>query len=153
MAEIIKSEDLPADVASNAMSGMWVDGANARAARVAPCLVAAEVTEDQLAEAKLVLIGAVTRWSQTGSGAFQQKTVGPTSVTVDTRQRGGYNLWPAEIAQLQDICKNGAVSRAFSIDTVSCGGYHSPICSIYFGGVCSCGVSIAGQPIYEQQCD
>ncbi len=151
MTEIIKSVDLPDDVASNAMSAVWVDGANARASRVAPCLAAEypPPTEDQLAEAKLVLIGAVTRWSQAGSGAFQSKTVGPTSITVDTRQRGGFNLWPSEITQLQDICKNGP-SKAFSIDTVPCVTYHSPICSVYFGGVCSCGASLAGQPIYEQ---
>lgn len=154
MATIIEPGDLPADVASNAMAAIWVDGANARASRVAPCLASTDPapTDDQVAEAKLVLIGAVTRWSQAGSGAFQQKTVGPTSITVDTRQRGGFNLWPSEISQLQDICKNGP-SKAFSVDTVPCGGYHSPICSVYFGGVCSCGADLSGQPIYEQPCD
>lgn len=155
MAAIIFVEDLPADVAANAMAAVWVDGANARASRVAPCLAATEEpfpTEDQMAEARLVLIGAVTRWSQAGSGSFQAKTVGPASITVDTRQRGGFNLWPSEITQLQDICK-AASSKAFAIDTVSCGGYHSPICSVYFGGTCSCGADIAGLPIYEQPCD
>lgn len=152
MAEIIDSSDLPADVAENAMSDTWVVGANARASRVAPCLAATDPapTEDQLAEAKLVLIGAVIRWAQAGSGAFQSQTVGAFGVTVDTRQRGGFNLWPSEISQLQDICKNGAESKAFSIDTVPCGGFHSPICSLYFGGSsCSCGADIACQPIYE----
>lgn len=153
MAEIITSDDLPDDVASNTMVDTWVDGANARASRVAPCLAAAAdppPTEDQLAEAKLVLIGAVIRWSQAGAGAFQSQTVGPFGVTVDTRQRGGFQLWPSEIIQLQDICKNGSESSAYSFDTVPCGGYHSPICSIYFGGACSCGASLAWQPIYEQ---
>ena len=133
------------------MADTWVAGANARASRVAPCLASEDPvpTDDQLAEAKLVLIGAVIRWSQAGSGAFQSQTVGAFGVTVDTRQRGGFNLWPSEISQLQDICKNGSESKAFSIDTVPCGGYHSPICSLYFGGVCSCGADIACQPIYE----
>lgn len=151
MAAIIDVEDLPTDVAANAMAAVWVDGANARASRVAPCLAATEEpfpTEDQIAEARLVLIGAVTRWSQTGSGAFQSKTVGPFGVTVDTRQRGGFNLWPSEITQLQEICKNSS-AKAFSIDTVPCDGYHSPICSVYFGGACSCGAVLSGQPIYE----
>lgn len=147
MAEIIKSTDLPADVASNAMVDLWVDGANARASRVAPCLVA-EPTEDQIAEAKLILIGAVTRWSQAGAGAVQSQTMGPWSQTLDTRQRGGFNLWPSEITQLQDICKSTSESKAFSIDTVGCGSVHSPACSIYFGGGCSCGASIAGEAIY-----
>lgn len=97
----------------------------------------------------MVLIGAVTRWAQAGSGALQSQTAGPFGVTMDTRQRGGYVLRPPEITHLQDICKDGSKSSAFSVDTVSCGGYHSPICSVYFGGECSCGVVIAGQPIYE----
>lgn len=70
-------------------------------------------------------------------------------MTLDTRQRGGFNLWPSEITQLQDICKNGAESMAYAVDTVRSGCCHSPICSVYFGGACSCGASIATQPIYE----
>ncbi len=153
MAEIISAYDLPIDVAGNAMSTAWIDGANARASRVAPCLVASDPapTLDQLAEARLILIGAIMRWSQVGTGALQSQSAGPFAATFDTRQRGGFNLWPSEIAQLQDICKNGAESAAYGIDTVSTGGFHSPICSIYFGGECSCGASFAGQPIYEQQ--
>lgn len=152
MAEIITSGDLPDSVASNAMVELWVDGANARAARVAPCLGDSEFgpTDDQIAEAKLILIGAVIRWSQAGAGAFQSQTAGPFGVTVDTRQRTGFNLWPSEITQLQDICKNGSESKAFSVDTAGCGSSHSPICSIYFGSECSCGASIAGEAIYEQ---
>ena len=152
MAEIIEADDLPADVAANAMSESWIDGANARASRVAPCLAAADPapTDDQLAEAKLVLIGAIIRWSQAGAGAFQSQTMGPFGVTVDTRQRTGFNLWPSEITQLQDICKNGSGARAYAVDTVSVAGEHSPICSIYFGGSCSCGAALAGYPIFEQ---
>lgn len=152
MARIIESIDLPDGLADHAMAATWIAGANARASRVAPCLASTSPapTDDQLDEARLVLIGAIVRWSQTGSGAFQSKTVGPMSVTVDTRQRGGFNLWPSEITQLQEICKNGSESKAFSIDTVSWDGYHAQECSIYFGGDCSCGASIAGQPIYGQ---
>ena len=152
MTEIITSSDLPEDVAEHAMSSVWVDGANARASRVAPCLSSTdpEPTDDQLAEAKLVLIGAVIRWAQSGAGAFQSQTVGPFALTMDTRQRGGFNLWPSEITQLQDICRSGSAS-AFSFDTVSTALVHSPICSIYFGSDdCSCGADLAGQPIYEQ---
>lgn len=151
MAEIITTADLPAAVAANAMASVWVDGANARASRVAPCLAATNPapTADQLAEAKLILIGAVIRWSQAGAGALQSQTAGPFAMTLDTRQRGGFNLWPTEITQLQDICKNGSESRAYAVETVSCSDWHSPICSLYFGGTCSCGAYLAGQPIYE----
>lgn len=154
MAEIITADDLPEDVAAQAMSQTWVNGANARASRVAPCLAATgdlAPTDDQLAEAKLILIGAVLRWSEAGSGALQSQTAGPFGQTIDTRQRGGFRLWPSEIADLQDICNKAAESRAFAVDTVPSCGYHSPICSVYFGGGCSCGADIAWQPIYE--CD
>lgn len=148
MAEIITIDDLPESVAAQAMALLWVDGANARASRVAPCLDSGP-TDGQLAEAKLILVGAVVRWSQAGSGAFQSQSAGPYSVTVDTRQRGGFNLWPSEITQLQDICKSGSESQAYSVDTVGSGVCHALACSINFGGPCSCGVDVAGEPIYE----
>lgn len=154
MATIIYVVDLPEGIRENPMANAWVDGANARASRVAPCLAVTDPdlpppTDDQMAEAKLVLLGAVIRWAEAGSGAYQSKTVGPMGITFDTSQPGGFNLRPSEITQLQDICKNGSEFKAFSIDTVPCGGYHSPICSVYFGGSCSCGADLAGQPIYE----
>lgn len=154
MIPIIIAEELPAGTRSAAgdLLKAMVDGANAKAARVAPCLAAADPgpSAGQLDEAALILIGAVTRWSQAGAGAVQQQTAGPYSMSVDTRQRTGFNLWPSEIADLQAICKNASDSKgAYSVDTVACGTYHSQFCSLYFGGVCSCGADIAGAPIYE----
>ncbi|WP_298442830.1 hypothetical protein [Gordonia sp. (in: high G+C Gram-positive bacteria)] len=113
---IIQSSDLPADVAANPMVETWIAGVNARALRVAPCLTA-DPTDDQLAEAKLVLIGAIMRWSQAGAGALQSQGAGPYTSTFDTRQRTGHNLWPSEITQLQDICKVSGPC-AFAVDTV-----------------------------------
>lgn len=152
MTEIITPDDLPDDIVSNAMAAMWIEGANARASRVAPCLASTDPapTSDQIAEARLILVGAIIRWSQAGSGALESQSAGVFGMTVDTRQRGGYNLWPSEITQLQDICKSGGESKAFAVDTVACGSYHSVICSIYFGGACSCGADIATVPLYEQ---
>lgn len=151
MIGILQTHDLPEAIASNSMAQMWVDGANARAARVAPCLALSnpDPTIEQIAEARLVLVGAIMRWSQAGSGAVQSRAAGPFSETLDTRQRTGYNLWPSEIKQLQDICKSGTQGTAFAVDTVQAGAWHSPICSVYFGGTCSCGAAVAGGPIYE----
>ncbi|HET6865463.1 MAG TPA: hypothetical protein VFH80_06050 [Solirubrobacteraceae bacterium] len=155
MAAIVTSADLPADVRSNELVNVMLAGANARAARVAPCLVDTTTppTSDQLAEAKLVLIGAISRWAQAGSGAVQSQAAGPFSVTVDTRQRAtGYNLWPSEIKQLQDICANGktASSGAFSITPGATDTVHMPWCALLLGATfCSCGADIAGLPIYE----
>jgi hypothetical protein len=154
MAEIITVSDLPAALQSSEMVETMVAGANAKASRVAPCLVntAAPPSNDQLAEAKLVLLGAVKRWAEAGSGALQSQNAGPFGVTVDTRQRAGFNLWPSEIQELQAICSTGSVGReAFSLDTAPAyvNASHLPWCSINFGGTCSCGADIAGEPIYE----
>lgn len=207
MAVIIEVTDLPTALQSVDMVADMVAGANAKASRVAPCLVkpsaewaattayavgdkvilttgeALEVTvagtsaalepnaptaidgtvvddgvtwklvaptADQLAEARLVLLGAVKRWAEAGAGAFQSQTAGPFGVTVDTRQRTGFNLWPSEIESLQDICATATTSGAFSIDTAPGGSVHLPWCAINLGATyCSCGVDIAGEPIYE----
>jgi hypothetical protein len=127
VAEIIKVSDLPTALQSAELVATMVAGANAKASRVAPCLTwedededHPEPTEEQLAEAKLVLIGAVKRWVEAGTGAFQQQTAGPFGVTVDTRQRTGYNLWPSEIEGLQEICMDADAegTGAFEVDTM-----------------------------------
>lgn len=155
---IIVINDLPAAVQSAEMVDAMLAGANAKALRVAPCLgwdgtVDGEPSpsEDQLAEARLVLIGAVKRWADAGSGALASQTAGPYGMTVDTRQRTGYHLWPSEITDLQGICSAGSPGRqAFSIDTAPSVTAHQPWCALNFGATyCSCGADIAGEPIYE----
>lgn len=118
---IVELADLPAGVQSMPQVDLWLAGANAQAVRVAPCLSDSAdpvPTTAQLDEALLVLVGAISRWAEAGSGAYSQVTTGPFAVTTDTRQRTGFRLWPSEIEQLQDIC-GGSVSGAFSVDTVA----------------------------------
>lgn len=150
---ILAKTDLPSAVQSNELVDAMVAGANAKAARVAPCLSSEDPApaDDQVAEAKLILIGAVKRWVEAGSGALQSQTAGPFGVTVDTRQRGGFNLWPSEIEQLQAICKDINAGKAYAIDTApSLGGAHLPWCALNFGATyCSCGADVADEPIYE----
>ena len=156
---IIELSDLPAVLQSSEMVDLLVAGVNARAARLAPCLAwtgnpvtEPAPTEDQIAEARLVLVGAVKRWAEAGAGAIQSQAAGIFSQTLDTRQRTGFNLWPSEISALQDICRsiNPNAGKAFSIDTAPTGGAHLPWCSLAFGALwCSCGADIAGEPIYE----
>ena len=151
MVEIITVADLPASVQSAELVDVMVDGANAKAARIAPCLASTDPAPnaDQLAEARLILIGAVKRWADAGSGAVQQQTAGPFSQTLDTRQRPGYNMWPSEIEQLQALCATEKAG-AFSIDTAPSNSAHLAWCSLNLGAVyCSCGVDIAGYPIFE----
>lgn len=92
-----------------------VEGANARALRVAPCL-AEDDNDPARAEAKLILLGAIKRWCEAGSGAIAQTAAGPFQLTTDTRQRTGYNLWPSEITALQELCSTRS-TEAYSIDT------------------------------------
>ena len=157
---IIEVTDLPADLRTSALAEKWVAGANSKAMRVAPCLGwdgsesdKPRPTDGQIAEALLILLGAVQRWAQAGSGALQSQAAGPFSQTIDTRQRTGYNLWPSEITDLQAICSTGPQRReAFSIDTAPGrpGGVHLPWCDLNMGGAdCSCGTNLAGHPIYE----
>lgn len=109
---IVDITDLPAAVQAAELVDAMLGGANAKALRVAPCLGytgAADSdtpapTTDQLAEAKLVLIGAISRWAEAGAGSLSQQSAGPFSMTVDTRQRTGFNFWPSEIEQLQNLC-------------------------------------------------
>ena len=160
MAVIITVTDLPSALQAGELVQAMVDGANAKASRVAPCLTwdgtvtdQPAPTADQLAEARLVLIGAITRWAQSGAGALQQQTAGPFGMTVDTRQRTGYNLWPSEIEQLQDICAtNSTPSGAFSITPSGSTGAHMPWCTLMLGGTyCSCGADLTNYeyPLYE----
>lgn len=128
MAEIITVTDLPTAMQAAELIDAMVDGANARASRVAPCLTWADEdadhpapSTDQLAEARLVLIGAVKRWAEAGAGALATQSAGPFSLGVDTRQRTGFNLWPSEIESLQEICRaagSGGTGRAFEVDTM-----------------------------------
>jgi hypothetical protein len=152
VAEIITFDDLPTATQSAELIHDMVAGANAKASRVAPCL-ADTPTADQLSEAKLVLLGAIKRWAEAGSGALQSQTAGIYGMTVDTRQRTGYNLWPSEISDLQAICSTGPTGReAFSIDTYTpTSSAHLPWCSISLGEPCSCGSSLNRYegPLYE----
>jgi len=159
MATIISVTDLPAALQSSELIDVMVAAANAKASRVAPCLTwdgtvtdQPAPTADQLAEAKLVLIGMVKRWTETGAGALQQQTAGPFGMTVDTRQRTGYNPWPSEIEALQEICADGTTtsSGAFSITPTGSTVTHMPWCAINMGATyCSCGADLAGYPLYE----
>ena len=153
---IIAVSDLPTNLQAVEMIDVMVAGANAKAARVAPCLVSTNPapTDDQIAEARLVLLGAVKRWADAGAGALSAQTAGPFSQTFDTRQRTGFNLWPSEITDLQAICSTEAPAKreAFSFDTAPSAGLsaHLPWCNLAFGATyCSCGVDIAGVPIFE----
>lgn len=151
---IIAIEDLPENLRDIDVIDAMIAGANAAAARVAPCLASTDPppTASQLAEAKLILLGAIKRWVDAGSGAIVQQVAGPFSQTIDNRRRSGWRLWPSEIDSLQALCRTTGQRVAFAIDTAPRSmPYHSPICALIFGAsYCSCGADIAGEPIYAE---
>lgn len=112
---------VPADLApfatiEAAKAQAMIDDALALAARVAPCILDSTFAYD--AAAKAILRGAVLRWNEAGTGAFQSQQVGPFGESFDTRQTRRGMFWPSEIEQLQDLCRTGEVrSRAFSVDS------------------------------------
>lgn len=119
---LVTADEIPEDLASKVSEStlaMMVDGASAAAYRAAPCL-AAEPTDEQRAEARLVILSAIERWLTDGSGiSGRTQTAGPfTETTTPPPPRSsGYRLWPSELADLQAICKSGA--GLTSIDLVS----------------------------------
>lgn len=108
----------------------------------------------KLAAVKAILRGAILRWEDAGSGALQtrQEQIGPFGAqnTVAPLVRKSM-FWPSELEQLQGICSSGEKGKAYSLDTAPGGASaHLPWCALMFGATyCSCGVDIAGVPIFE----
>lgn len=91
-----------------------IDDALAMAAMVAPCILEDDFAQD--GAAKAIIRGAILRWNDAGTGAYQQKSVGSVQVSMDTRTERRSMFWPSEITQLQRLCETSR-SGAFTIDT------------------------------------
>lgn len=163
----ITKEDLePFAVIAAVKADAMIADAESMAILAAPCLPGmltapedetpeAEATRlAKLAAVKAILRGALLRWNDVGSGAVQaeQVTTGPFGIqqTVTPAARRSM-FWPSEIEQLQGICSSGEKGKAYSIDTAPSDiGAHLPWCALVLGATyCSCGVDIAGEPIFE----
>lgn len=117
---LISFGDIPADLSCKVTRGtldLMINGASAAAYRAAPCLKD-NPTEEQLAEAKLVILSAVARWLSDGSGmAGTSLTAGPftQATTAPPLRASGYRLWPSEISDLQSICRDGGGLASISL--------------------------------------
>lgn len=117
MAEMVTTADLaPFAEIPEAKAHKMIKGAVATARVIAPCLKTMDPEADEYEAAKALIVGAILRWHDSGSGASVQLGAGPFQQTLDTRQvrRGMY--WPSEIAELQKLCKSSR-AQAFTIDT------------------------------------
>jgi hypothetical protein len=128
-----------------------IDDALAMAARVAPCILTDAFEHG--AAAKAVLRAAILRWNEAGTGAVQQQTTGPFSMSLDTRTPRRSLFWPSELDSLRELCKTSDNEGAFSIDTLTgfTGIVHSELCALNFGAAyCSCGAVLTGNlPLYD----
>ena len=147
MGVFITPEDLApfAEIESVKAEAMIAD-AEAMAVLAAPRLATLETGSPHIASVRAVLRGAILRWHESGSGAITQTAVGQMSQSIAPRRS---MFWPSEIEYLRSIGGPEDSGKAFAVDTAPSLGSHSPICSLYWGGACSCGYDIALEPIYE----
>lgn len=166
MAFITPDDLVPFADIDPAKADAMIEDAESMAILTAPCLPglttapegetpeAAALRQAKLNAIKAILRGAILRWDDSGSGAVQtaQEQMGPFGVQQTlTPQTRKSMFWPSEIEQLQGICSSGEKGKAFTLDTApgGCSG-HLPWCALMFGATyCSCGVDIAGEPIFE----
>ncbi|MEO6627627.1 MAG: hypothetical protein ABIP03_03575 [Aquihabitans sp.] len=119
-----------------------IDDAIARAALVAPCILEETFTNTPAAVA--IIRGAILRWHEAGSGAFQSEQVGPFGVSMDTRTSRKGMFLPSEIDDLKLLCGTSG-GKAFSVNTAPVCYVHADICSLNFGALyCSCGADLTG---------
>lgn len=90
----------------------------ARAVAMAPCLAGNALTDDQRELVRSVILDAVLRWADTGSGALTQQSAGPFQVSTDSRpgeRRGAFLR--SEVDDLTRVCDDitGSADGAFSI--------------------------------------
>ena len=89
--------------------------AMASAPWIAPCIVEDDFKYPD--QAKAILVGAILRWNDVGTGAITQMSAGPFQQTVDSRAERKRMFWPSEIVDLQRLCGSARTGRAFTIDT------------------------------------
>lgn len=93
-----------------------IRGTLARAATFAPCILTSGFTGVKADAARDILIGAIVRSIEGGSGAITTLTAGPHSKTVDTTKPRRARFTTAEQAELRALC-GLTPGGAFTIST------------------------------------
>jgi len=95
-----------------------IRGTLARAATFAPCVLEAGFTGVNADAARDILIGAIVRAIEAGSGAVTTLTAGPHSKTIDTTKPRRARFTSAEQAELRALC-GLTPGGAFTIQTAA----------------------------------
>lgn len=98
---------------ANAMIRMTI--AMASSPWIAPCIV--EDAFQYPDQAKSILVDAILRWNDAGTGVITNHSAGSFQETIDTRTGRKRLFWPSEIKDLQRLCGVARTGRAFTIDT------------------------------------
>lgn len=113
-SSILTVDDLaPFATISEAKAQAMVTHVTAVAVRHAPCLKTT-TDEDILGAARAILLDAVLRWNDAGSGAVQSQAAGPFSQTLDTRQERRGMFTTAEVSALQSLCST-SLGAAYTV--------------------------------------
>lgn len=121
-----------------AKAAKMIQGAVARAAQVAPCLLADSFAGEDVARA--IILDALVRRVDGGGGAVtqSQQTAGPFSHTQTVDSRSALNLFTAqERADLAALC--GRRQRAYTINTAPSAAPTDPLHGVRVNGPVGCG--------------
>lgn len=103
----------------------YVEDAWARALEAAPCISDTEFPEEKEGLVKAILRSIILRWHDNSTGVVTGRMAGPYQVQLAAPQKKGYYLQPAEILDLQGLCRSE--SSAFSFSTIPAGFNTSPL--------------------------
>jgi hypothetical protein len=81
-----------------------IRGTLSRAAFFAPCILQSSFTGSRADAARDIIIGAIVRAIEGGSGAVTTLTAGPHSKTVDTTRPRRSRFTQAEKSELRSLC-------------------------------------------------
>ena len=119
MGQFVNENDIRvwiSDATGEQLAAM-IDLAEGQAFAVAPQLATLTLTPEQVKAVKGVLVAAIRRWWDAGSGAISSHAAGPFSETLQTTAVVG-QLYPSEVKALGRIGGTGRVF-SFSMDPAS----------------------------------
>lgn len=111
---IVPADLTPFATIDLAKAEAMIERALALAAWHAPCIASDDF--QYAGAAKAIILDAIQRWHDSGSGAVSSQVAGVFQQTLDTRVPRWGVFTDRDIAQLQEMCKGTSSPRAFEVD-------------------------------------